>query len=140
MNVAAILLPVFVEVALTFALLFWAGFLRARLLRSGKVAHDVARLDDHAFPDKVRQVANCYGNQLELPVLFYVVVTLALITRQADFLFVLLSWVFVIARLAHAFVHTGSNDIAVRGPVFGIGGIVLAVMWVIFAVKILTGI
>jgi hypothetical protein len=140
MTVAAILLPVFVEVALTFALLFWAGFLRARLLRSRKVAHDAARLNDHAFPDKVRQVANCYGNQLELPVLFYVVVTLALITRQADFLFVLLSWVFVIARLAHAFVHTGSNDVAVRGPVFGIGGIVLAVMWVIFAVKILTGI
>ncbi|MFC7399917.1 MAPEG family protein [Chelatococcus sp. GCM10030263] len=140
MSIATVLLPVFVEVALTFGLLFWAGFLRTRELRSGRVRREDVRLDDHAFPDKVRQVANCYGNQLQLPVLFYVVVALALFTRQADFLFVLLSWVFVITRLAHAFVHTGSNDIAVRGPVFGIGGIVLAVMWAIFAVKILTGI
>jgi len=140
MTVAAVLLPVFVEVALTFALLFWAGALRTRMLRSGKVARDVARLDDGAFPDKVRQVGNCYGNQLELPVLFYVLVALALITRQTDLLFVLLSWVFVLLRLAHAYIHTGTNDLAKRGPIFGVGGMVLALMWVIFAVKILVGI
>jgi len=36
-------------------------------------------------------------------------------------------------------VHTTSNDVRRRGPLFGIGLLVLAVMWLIFIVRILAG-
>ena len=42
-------------------------------------------------------------------------------------------------RLAHAYVHVTSNDVNVRGPVFGIGFFVLAIMWLIFMVRIMLG-
>jgi hypothetical protein len=71
--------------------------------------------------------------------LFYVLTVLAIIAHKADLLFVVLAWIFVIARLAHAYIHVTSNQIWIRGPVFGIGLIVLIVMWIIFIVRILAG-
>ncbi len=59
-----------------------------------------------------------------------------MITRKADLLFVILSWVFVVSRLVHAFIHTTSNRIEVRFTIFLIGAVVLAVMWIVFALRI----
>ena len=73
------------------------------------------------------------------PVLFYVLTILAWITRHADYLFVVMAWIFVLSRLGQAFIHTTSNDVRVRGAVFGVGAIVLALMWLIFMFRILLG-
>jgi hypothetical protein len=54
-------------------------------------------------------------------------------------LLLVLAWIFVVLRLAHAYVHTTNNIVLVRGRVYGGGLVVLLAMWVIFAVKILTG-
>ena len=81
-------------------------------------------------------LANSYHNQFELPVLFYAIVALALITRKADLVFVLLSWVFVVSRLVHAFIHATSNRVSQRFFVFLIGAIVLMIMWIVFALRI----
>jgi len=139
MSVPAVLLPLFVEVALTFALWFWMAYYRATLTRRGEVrAGDVA-LRQPNWPPHVLKVTNAAHNQIETPVLFYVLTILALITRKADLLFVVLAWIYVAARLAHAYIHVTSNDVLVRGPVFGISLIVLFIMWIIFAVRILAG-
>jgi hypothetical protein len=50
-----------------------------------------------------------------------------------------LAWVFVALRLIHAYIHMTSNIVLLRGRVYGAGVAVLIAMWVIFAVKILTG-
>ena len=85
------------------------------------------------------QVGNAYHNELELPLLFYVLTILSVITRHADLLFVLLAWVFVVLRLARAYIHVTDNRVARRGMVFLAGAIVLAVMWAVFIVRILLG-
>jgi hypothetical protein len=136
MSIPAVLLPVFVQVALAFALLFWLGPTRYRALRSGAVGKE-ATLDDRAWPPEARQAGNAFCNQFELPVLFYAIVAFALITRKADLLFVILSWVFVLSRLIHAFIHVTSNEIRLRFPAYLVGAIVLLVMWVLFALAIL---
>jgi hypothetical protein len=41
--------------------------------------------------------------------------------------------------LAHAFEHVNTNVVPRRGAIFGLGVIVLMVMWVIFIVRILLG-
>ena len=45
----------------------------------------------------------------------------------------------LIARVAHAYVHVTSNRLQLRGPVFGLGLLVLFLMWLIFVVRILAG-
>jgi hypothetical protein len=139
MSLQAVLLPVFVQVALTFVLLIWLAQARTRALAKGDVkAHDIA-LGQKAWPEATLKLGNAFQNQLELPVLFYVLVILAIIAHKADLLFVILSWVFVAARLAHVFIHTGSNVVKVRGPLYGVGMVILIAMWLIFAVRVLAG-
>lgn len=137
MSPAAVLAPVFVQVVLTFALLFWMGTSRLRAVKAGEVrVRDIA-LGERAWPKRVTQIGNTYHNQFETPVLFYALVALALATRQADLIFVLMSWAFVAARLAHAYVYTTSNNLMLRFRVFLAGTAILMLMWTIFAVKIL---
>jgi hypothetical protein len=139
MSIATILLPLFVQVALTLGLLLWLAALRQGDFRSrGVRAADIA-LREPNWPARTQQVAHSFSNQFELPVLFYVLTILAIVTRQADMVFVVLAWVFVLTRLVHAYVHTTSNVVMRRGGWFGIGAVVLIAMWLWFAVRILFG-
>ncbi|AGK57096.1 hypothetical protein HYPDE_27083 [Hyphomicrobium denitrificans 1NES1] len=139
MAVTDFLLPVFVLVFLTFILLLRTAVGRVSSLRSGEVKPDDIALGEPGWPKTTTQYGNAFKNQLELPVLFYVLVAFILITRVGDLLLLVLAWIFVILRLAHAYVHTTNNNVLVRGRVYGGGLVALLAMWVIFAVKILTG-
>ena len=96
---------------------------------------DIA-LGERNWPTRIQQIANAYHNQFELPVLFYALVALALFTRKADLLFVVMSWMFVASRLVHAAIHTTSNKVSLRFMAFLVGVLILMVMWIIFAVRI----
>lgn len=137
MPVSSLLLPVFVQVALTFALMLWMGRLRMGALSSGRVKQEDIALRQPNWPARTMQVANCFHNQLELPFLFYVLVGFILITSTNSLIFVILAWVFVASRVVHAFIHTGGNEVRQRGMALGIGAAALIAMWVIFAVRIL---
>ena len=137
MSIPAVLLPVFVQVGLTFFFLFWMARERLAAIKGGEVkVRDIA-LRQQAWPERVTQVANTFHNQLELPILFYVLVAFALITRKADFLFVVMSWMFVATRLFHAYVYATTNRIQYRFQVFAVGALILLVMWIVFALRIL---
>lgn len=139
MSIRAVLLPLFVEVALTFGLLLWLAVLRVTGIRSGVVEASQVSLRQPNWPKRTLQINNSVSNQFELPMLFYVLTILAIVTHHADILFVVLAWIFVLSRLAHAYVHTTSNNVERRGPLFGLGLMTLLVAWAIFAVRILLG-
>ena len=139
MMFQAILIPVFVQVALTFGLLFWMAGLRGRDFRSGAVDLDKVGLREPGWPARTTQVAYAFSNQFEVPMLFFVLVAFLMIMRHADVIFVVLAWLFVLTRLIHAAIHVTNNDVLRRGQVYGIGVLVLFIMWVLFAVEILTG-
>ncbi|MDB5570717.1 MAG: hypothetical protein JWN93_1900 [Hyphomicrobiales bacterium] len=137
MSLQAVLAPLFVQVLLTFVLLMMMGRTRFAAAKAGEVRFEDIALGQSAWPERPTKVANAFSNQFEMPVLFYVLVILAVITRKADLLFVVLSWVFVLTRLVHALIHTGSNVVMRRFTAFVAGVAVLAAMWVVFAARIL---
>ena len=79
----------------------------------------------------------CRGPRAHPPTLFYILTLLAYFTHHAGILFVVLAWVFVIFGLLHAYVHVTSNIANLRGMLFGLGYVVLAVMRVIFVIQVL---
>ena len=95
------------------------------------------RLREPNWPPRVLQIANAFHNQLELPVLFYIVMLLAMSTKTLDVVFYVLAWMFVLARIVHAYVHVTSNRLDRRTGVFGVGAIALLLMWVIVIARIL---
>jgi hypothetical protein len=138
MSVQAILLPLFLEVILTFGLLFWMAPLRTRDFASGAVRPEDIALREPKWSKRTTQVANAFSNQFELPVLFYVLTILAYLTHLAGVVFVVLAWIFVLFRYLQAYVHVTSNIVRLRGSFFIVSAIVLAIMWAIYIVQVLT--
>jgi len=137
MTRTAILYPVFVQVALTFVLQLWMRWERMGAMRRGEVRFQDVALRQAGWPPRTLQISNAFHNQLELPILFYALAAFLMITSQVDLLFVVLAWVFVTVRLAHAYVHTTSNRQPYRFIFYGLASIALMAMWTVFAVRIL---
>jgi hypothetical protein len=139
-TIREVLLPLFVEVILTFVLLFWMACLRTAAITCGAIATRDIALREPNWPARATQVANAFHNQLELPVLFYVLTILAWDTRHADYIFVALAWLFVILRLIQAVIHVTDNHVRRRGLAFIVGATVLAIMWGTYIAEIVLGI
>ena len=126
MSIPMVLLPVFVLIGLTFALLFgWSG------------GRGDAKRDASASARAARS-AEIFADQL--PLLFYVLIALALPIRHTDLIIVMLSWVFVVTRVAHAGALATASDGRSRSLAWLASAIVLCAMWLYFALKILLGI
>lgn len=134
MSVQMVLLPVFVLVGLTFFLLLGMATARTRARKAGEAG---ASATAPKWPARVAQISDCYANQFELPVLFYVLIAIALPLRHADLFIVLMSWVFVVTRFVHAGIFVTSNNVGQRGMAWFSGVLVLLAMWLYFALKIL---
>ena len=137
MSVQMVLLPVFVLVGLTFALLLGMASARGRALAGRETSPKDIALGQPNWPTRATQIGNCFKNQFELPLLFYALIALALPLRHADLVIVLLSWVFVVTRFAHAGIFVTSNNVQQRSLVWFAGVLVLLVMWLYFALKTL---
>jgi hypothetical protein len=137
MSAQMVLLPVFVLVGLTFALLLWMASARTRALIGREVSVKDIALGQQNWPARATQVGNSFRNQFELPLLFYVLIALALPLRHADLFIVLMSWVFVVTRFAHAGIFVTSNNVQRRSLAWFAGVLVLFAMWIYFALRIL---
>jgi hypothetical protein len=137
MSVPIVLLPVFVLIGLTFALLLWMVGTRRQALVGGETKIRDIALGQPNWPTRATQIGNCFANQFELPLLFYILIALALPLRHADLFIVLMSWVFVVTRFVHAGIFVTSNDLGRRSMAWLAGVLVLFAMWIYFALKIL---
>ena len=137
MNQNMIILPVFVQVLLTIGVLFVMGARRRTALVSKTTRLKDIALGQDAWPTNATKASNNYKNQFEIPVLFYILIALALPLRHADLFIVLMSWVFVVTRFIHAGIFVTSNDVRQRGLVWFAGVLVLLAMWIYFALKML---
>ena len=132
MNVGAILAPVFVQVALTLGLLVWSGVLRIRAVTSRTVHYRDIALGQSNWPPRATQISNAFHNQLELPVLFYVAIAIALIVMGPPSpLLVVLSWLFVVSRAVHALIHTTTNNVPRRFFAYAAGLAILGLIWLV---------
>jgi hypothetical protein len=137
MSVQMVLLPLFVLVGLTFFLLIWMAGARRNALVGGETKIRDIALGQPNWPDRATQIGNCFANQFEIPVLFYVLIAIALPLRRTDLVIVLLSWLFVVTRFVHAGIFVTSNYLKRRSLAWFAGVLVVFAMWVYFALKIL---
>ena len=115
MSIQFVLLPVFVLIAVTFIVLFWTGGWRAAEAPRSNICRE----------------------QFELPVLFYVLTIFAYSTKHTDILFMLLAWVFAVLHVLRALTEIGASNIGQRGLLYSATAIVLAILWLIYALRIL---
>ena len=130
------LLPVFAHVLLVFALLGLTGSRRRAAIIRGEVKLKDVALNSAAWPEPLRKLASSYDNQFQLPVLFYAVMPLYLITGLQDSRAVVLAWAFVITRYVHSWIHATTNYVPHRFLAFAAGMTILVGLWVWLFVRI----
>jgi hypothetical protein len=126
-----------VLVGLTFGLLVWMVGTRRQALVGGQTKIRDIALGQPNWPLRATKIGNCYRNQFELPLLFYLLIALALLLHHADLIIVLMSWVFVVTRFVHAGIFVTSNDLGQRSLAWLAGVLALLAMWIYFALRIL---
>ena len=121
MSSRMILLPLVAQVLLTVAVYLRLNVAKRAAVRRGEVDEARRALDEDAWPDSVRKINNNIRNQFEVPVLFYVLVLTLVALNATDVPAVVCAWLFVLSRIFHAYVHTGSNYVPLRRKAFMVG-------------------
>jgi len=134
----ALIYPLLVQVALTFALLIANGLMRSHAVGSGAVKPVDIVLGQRAWPQRVQQVSNAFQNQMETPTLFYVGVVLAVILEIGGPVLLGLACLWSGLRLLHAYVHVTSNHLRWRFLSFVAGVIILMAFWAVLVVGLVT--
>jgi len=132
-----IFIPIIVQIALTFWLYIYLAIVKSRAVNQGQVNEGRRGLHDDAWPDYVLQINNCIRNQFEVPVLFYVLIIILWSVGGINIYIHVLAWLFVISRILHAVIHTGSNFVPLRRKAFMTGCIILIGITMLLAYKIL---
>lgn len=133
MNADLILWPVVIQVLLTLGMYVLLGNRKAAAVKAGQVDRKQAALDNKAWPEPIVLVSNNIANQFELPVLFYTLCLLLHSSDQVGGMALVLAWVFVLSRLAHAYVHVTSNYVPHRLGLFMVGVVSVLLMTFIAA-------
>lgn len=127
---ATMLAPVFALAAWTFLVLTWLGASRILAAQCRQIVPADFKLGESAqVPEHVCIANRNYMNLLELPVLFYVVCLLIVVTGIASPTLLALAWAYVGLRVLHSLVHLSYNHVLHRLAVFATSNGVLAVMW-----------
>ncbi len=138
MAIVDILWPTFVLVALIFIVWFVLFFQRmAHMKRTPPRAGD---FDDGEsalrYFRPVEMPANNLANLFEMPVLYFALVPLLIITTNANYIQVALAWAFVVTRALHSYIHIGPKKVPLRFLAYLLSVIVLMAMWIGFFVDI----
>jgi hypothetical protein len=132
MSFKPILLPLIVQVALTFMVWIYLFARRIPEIKRRKIASH--RLQDRAAAHELLQdsanASNNLKNLFELPVLFYTAVLLSLVLMIQDPLLVRLAWGFVLLRIVHSAVHCTYNNVHHRFAAYAISSLFLMFIWI----------
>jgi len=135
-----ILWPTFALVALIFTVWFILFVQRiGHMRRNPPRAEDIATGEAAMrYFTPVEMPANNLRNLFEMPVLYFALVPLLLITHHANHLQVLLAWIFVALRALHSFIHIGPKKVMPRFMIYLASCITLSAMWIGFGIDMLS--
>ena len=134
---ALLLLPLVGMFWLTVGIALWMLKLRYRAVREDGLNPAYFKLNKGAkLPDYLAKVTQHFENLLEMPPLFYIAIILVLLLGVNDAGYIILSWLYLLSRLVHAYFHTSSNYVPHRRNAFILSSIILILIWARITISI----
>ncbi len=131
---STLLWPMFAMFVLSVIVLLRMVFTRFRAVKKGEVkAGYFKTYTVDGGPDDMLKASRHFSNLFEAPVLFYAVCILGMIFSEGS-LFTVLAWIYVAARVFHAYVHMGSNKLIPRMCAYFVGWLALAGLWIVLVI------
>jgi hypothetical protein len=131
-----LLLPLFLHIALITFVGIRSVTARVKSVVGGDTKISAIALNSGAWPDDIRKIGNNFDNQFQVPMLWYGVCALLIVTQKADWIGVALSWAFLIARVWHSAIHIGTNYVPLRMRVFLGSFTAVFLMWAWFGLRL----
>ena len=133
----AILWPAFALAALTFVVWLRMFFTRVGEMRRLRIhPQSVATSPQAAQRFVDTRAADNFRNLFELPLLFYVAISISHAVAATNGLLLVLAWLFVVSRIAHSAIQCGYNRVMHRFFAYLAGGVVLWALWGALAVSL----
>ncbi|MDE1147589.1 MAG: MAPEG family protein [Azospirillaceae bacterium] len=110
--------------------------IRLLALRTGAVRRGNVRLsyfrnfNTGNQPDSLATGQRAFNNLFEAPTLFYVVCLALMVWRQGDHLYLLLAWLYVVARVVQGGIHLTYNNVLHRSLAYMASMVILVILWV----------
>ena len=121
MDRVQIFLPALAQITLTLIIFVAYTLVKMKALKGGQVDESKRALYADAWPDYVVKFSNNIANQFETPVLFYALCFMLWALNAVGAVAVVVAWGYVVTRIVHAYIHTGSNYVPHRKKVFMLG-------------------
>lgn len=121
---------VLVQVALTLLIMVLMGRRRLTAAKNRELPFKAFKLMDlTGANERVITASRNFDNQFQLPMLYLFAVLFALQFGVVSVSLVVLGWLFVLSRLAHAYVHVGANHVRLRFALYLFGALMLLLFW-----------
>jgi hypothetical protein len=123
--------PMSALVLLTMVVLMTLFRRRVRAVRQGQVSMGYFGIfQGEREPEATAKAARHFSNLFEAPTLFYVGCLAAMVTHDVGIAVQVLAWAYVAARIVHAVIHLGGNQIRQRVRAYSVGWLALAGLWI----------
>ena len=126
MNADLILAPMGVLAGITFFVLLFVPAMR--FAQRGRTDQEQSATGD--IPGGTSNPN--FADLLEMPVLFYVICLMALVTHRVDLTMLWLAWAYVVIRALHSLVHLTYDNRIHRTFLFALSNFAIVAMWVFF--------
>lgn len=138
LNQEVIFFPLLAQVFLTMLVWLWLYKTRITEMRKRRVKPQALanHLDLSKLLQSVIEPSDNFKNLFETPVLFYVAIITIYITQMVDFMFVILTSVFVLFRYLHSFIHISYNRVTHRFSVYIASTCILWVIWLLIGLRL----
>ncbi|MCF6346043.1 MAG: MAPEG family protein [Thiomicrorhabdus sp.] len=134
---SALIYPLFIQVFLTFIIGFLALKSRMNAVKYKQVSLNHFKHNRGKAPEVMLRYNDNFQNQFELPILFYLLISLLLITEINHIGFLIGAWLLVLTRVIHSIIHIKTNHILHRMKIFVAGVLILMTMWIGFIMNTL---
>jgi hypothetical protein len=121
--------PVLALILIPILVLLLNGKRKNDAVKTGDFDREKAAMDNEAWSKPVVLTSKNLANQFQLPVIFYVLCLVLVSLDAVDKLTLVVAWLFVASRYAHAYVHVSTNFVPNRLRAFLLGAVFLLVLF-----------
>lgn len=123
--------PMFAMFLLTVFTLIKMFLARRHAIVSGQMKmHFFKTFAGSEQPEEVLKTSRHFSNIFEAPSLFYIACILGMILSIQGLPFIILAWLYVMARCLHAYIHMGPNKVMHRMRAYAFSWLILGIMWI----------
>lgn len=121
--------PMFAMVALTFLVALLMMVTRVKAIASGKIKFSYFKTYTGDATEMVIKTSRHFANLFELPVIYYATLLVIMVLDISSSAILVLAWLFVVARVLHAFIHIFVSNIYPRMVAYMVGWFAVLALW-----------